>query len=502
MKDRQQVSQCEDKRPDGQRLLEGRSLSRREFLKVAGIAGAAVGAGAGLAGLLTACGEEETTTTTAAATTTTAAAATTTTAGAATTVSTTAEVGREIKFGCVSPLTGPASAFGIPDKWILDQWLAAAANGMVFGDGLKHPIKIEMRDSQSDTNRAAQVAADLINNDKIDMMMVSSSPDTVNPVADQCEALGMPCLSSDCPMEPYYFGRGATPDKPFKWTYLLFWGNYELMEAAKVVMPMLPNNKVVGGVWSNEVDGEARRQALTPFFEENGYTVVDGGPYQPGQEDYSSMINNFKKGGVEIVSFLGVPPDLANFWKQCLQQTFNPVIADMAKATLFPTAMEALGNTGFGMIAWSWWHPTLPWKSSLTGEDCATIATRFEKDTGQQWTQPLLHYVTFEWVVDVYKRVTNIDDKEEIMKAVASTKMADSMAGAFDFTVPVAPNSRHIVPNVYGTPCYYGQWLPATQQYPWDIKQWMYDLVPIDNLMCPDLAVQSEMQPIDYASMT
>jgi branched-chain amino acid transport system substrate-binding protein len=302
-------------------------------------------------------------------------------------------------------------------------------------------------------------------------------------------------------MEPYYFGRGATPDKPFKWTYLLFWGNYELMEAAKVVLPQLPNNKVVGGVWSNEVDGEARRSALTPFFTQNGYTVVDGGAYQPGQEDYSSMISKFKKNGVQIVSFLGVPPDLVNLWKQCLQQGFNPVIADMAKATLFPSAMEALGATGFGMIAWSWWHPTLPWKSSLTGEDCATIATRFEKDTNNQWTQPLLHYVTFEWAVDVYKRVKNIDDKEEVMKAVASTKMADSMAGAFDFTSPVAPNSRHIVPNVYGTPCYYGQWLKATKQYPWDTKQWMYDLVPIDNKMCPDIAIQSKLQPIDYASM-
>jgi branched-chain amino acid transport system substrate-binding protein len=500
MEEKERESQAE-----GLASIASKSVSRRDFLKMAGVAGAAVGVGGGLSALIAGCGGETTTTTggvtTTAGATTTTAGATTTTAGATTTVSAGPEAGREIKFGCVSPLTGPASAFGIPDKWILDQWLAAAGDGMVFGDGKKHKISILMRDSQSDTNRAAQVAGDLIQNDKIDMMMVSSSPDTVNPVADQCEAMSMPCLSSDCPMEPYYFGRGATPDKPFKWTYLLFWGNYELMEAAKVVLPQLPNNKVVGGVWSNEVDGEARRGALTPFFTQNGYTVVDGGAYQPGQEDYSSMISKFKKNGVQIVSFLGVPPDLVNLWKQCLQQGFNPVIADMAKATLFPSAMEALGATGFGMIAWSWWHPTLPWKSSLTGEDCATIATRFEKDTNNQWTQPLLHYVTFEWAVDVYKRVKNIDDKEEIMKAVASTKMADSMAGAFDFTSPVAPNSRHIVPNVYGTPCYYGQWLKATKQYPWDTKQWMYDLVPIDNTMCPDIAIQSKLQPIDYASM-
>ena len=83
------------------------------------------------------------------------------------------------------------------------------------------------------------------------------------------------------------------------------------------------------------------------------------------------------------------------------------------------------------------------------------MAARFEKDTSQQWTQPLMHYVTFEWVVDVLKRVTNMDDKEAIMKAVAATKMADSMAGPIDFTAPVAPNSLHIVPNVVSTPSFY-----------------------------------------------
>ena len=62
-------------------------VSRREFLKIAGVAGAAVGAGAGLGGLVAACGTKETTTTAAPATTTTAAGATTTTGGATTTAS-------------------------------------------------------------------------------------------------------------------------------------------------------------------------------------------------------------------------------------------------------------------------------------------------------------------------------------------------------------------------------------------------------------------------------
>ena len=37
-------------------LLKGKSVSRRDFLKVAGVAGAALGAAGGLGGLLAACG--------------------------------------------------------------------------------------------------------------------------------------------------------------------------------------------------------------------------------------------------------------------------------------------------------------------------------------------------------------------------------------------------------------------------------------------------------------
>ena len=45
------------------------SISRREFLKIAGLAGATIGVGASLGGLLAACGDGEVTTTSAAAST-------------------------------------------------------------------------------------------------------------------------------------------------------------------------------------------------------------------------------------------------------------------------------------------------------------------------------------------------------------------------------------------------------------------------------------------------
>ncbi len=395
--------------------VDSKSLTRRDFLKVAGIAGAAVGAGAGLGGLLAACGEEEETTTTAAAATTTTAGETTTTAGATTTVSAEPEMGREVKVGFVDPLTGPLAAFGIPGQYCAERWREAAGDGMVFGDGMKHPVNIVVRDSQSDTARAAQVAGDLITNDQVDVIFAAATPDTVNPVADQAEALGCPCISNDCPMEPYYFGRGGTPDKPFKWTYHMFWGLTELIGASMDLWGQIESNKMVGALWPNDPDGNAFRPAYTEAAEALGYTIVDAGSFQFGTEDFTFAISLFKKEGCEIVTGVVTPPDFTNFWAQSMQQGYMPKMVDIAKPALFPSAMEAIGDTALGIGGPSWWHPNYPFKSSLTGETCLEIATDFETRTEQQWQQPLLHYIMFEAAVDALKRTKNLDDKEELI---------------------------------------------------------------------------------------
>ena len=107
-------NEANDARPES-----GRGYSRREFLKLTGIAGAAVGTGAGLGGLLAACGGTSTTTT--GATTATTAASTTSASQAATTTSVSAAVeqGRELKLGFVSPLTGNLATFGTADQYCM-----------------------------------------------------------------------------------------------------------------------------------------------------------------------------------------------------------------------------------------------------------------------------------------------------------------------------------------------------------------------------------------------
>lgn len=467
-------------------------LSRREFLKKAGIAGAVVGAGAGLGGVLAACGEEAATTTTAAAATTTTAAAQTTTTAAAptTTASAGVEAGREIKVGYVAPLTGAAAAFGVASKYILQRWEEAAADGIVCGDGKKHPVKILVQDSQSDSNRAGQVAGDLINNDKVDFMMCDSGPDVVHPVTDQCEANEVPCLSADCPMESYFFGRGGDPANPFKWTYHVFWGMDEIYANSVDMWSQIETNKKVAAMWPNNASAAPYRKYYVEPMSKLGFTCVDAGAYNEPGEDFTQQIALFKKEGCEILQGVMAPPDFTNFWKQCKQQGWTPKIAEGIKPTLFPKSMEALGDIADGLSGPMWFHPTYPFKSSLTGETAQEMCDDFEKRMSLQWQQPILHYVSFEWVVDVLKRTTSVDDKEEIMQRVRETNMPMTIAGPIDFTKPVAPGTAHRVPNVVSTQLYGGQWRLSNG------GKNMFELVICSNAAAPGVTVQDKLKPL------
>ena len=256
--------------------LAGKKVSRRDFLKIGALTGAALGVGGGLTGALAACGSDS-----------------------GSTADGGSGGGREIKVGFVTPLTGPLASFGIPDAWCVKQWEAAVAGGLECGDGQKHPIKIIVKDTQSDTNRAAQVTGDLITNDGCDIIMAASTADTVPPVADQCEAMQVPCVTNDCPWQAYFFGRGGDPAVGFEWTYHSWWGLEGITATFVDMWDSLKTNKKVAEMWPNDGDGLAWANEKTgqpPVLKAGGYTIVDGGRYQDLTEDYSAQIGQVQVG--------------------------------------------------------------------------------------------------------------------------------------------------------------------------------------------------------------
>ncbi len=359
---------------------------------------------------------------------------------------------RVIKIGHVSPRTGPLAAFGEADPFVLDSIGKLTAKG-IQAAGRTYPVQIISKDSQSSASRAAEVAAELILRDKVDLIVGASTPDTTNPVADQAEVNEVPCITTDCPWQPYFFGRKGDPKKGFNWTYHFFWGLEDLLGSFTALWDQAATNKVVGGMFSNDADGNAfadKERGFPPALAAAGYKLVQPSSFQLLSNDFTAQIDAFKKANVEIVTGVFIPPDFATFWSQCAQQGFKPKVVTVAKALLFPTTVGSLGARGAGLTTEVWWSPSHPYKSSLTGETAKTLCDAYTAGTKRPWTQPIgFKHALFEVAFDVLKRAKSLEAKP-ILDAIVSTN-AQTIVG------PVAWG-KGPVKNVTKTPLVAGQW--------------------------------------------
>jgi len=391
-------------------------------------------------------------------------------------------VPKTIKIGLVAPQTGPLAIFSEQLAWTVEQ-IKAATGGQLDVAGVRHPLEIVLRDSQSNPNRAAEVAKNLILQEKVDMVTAFATPETVNPVADQCELAGVPCLSNDAPLEPYFFGRQGDPKKGFEWTYHYFFSAVTLAEEYFSSWDQVATNKVVGALWPNDNDGQAFSRIFTDLAAKKGYKIVDPGRFDLPSGNYSAQIAAFKTAGVEIVAGVLPPPEFTAFSSAAAQQNFRPKVVGMAKATEFPLAVAPLGDRAAGLSVEVWWSPTHPYKSSLTGQSSQELADAYEKATGKQWSMTLgFRHALFETAIDALKRTQKLDDPVSIRDAIAKTSL-NTIVGPVNF-------GKGPYPNCSETPLVIGQWQKG--------KKFPFDLVNVDNKTTPAIPVGGKMVPIAY----
>ncbi|MBW4024997.1 MAG: ABC transporter substrate-binding protein [Proteobacteria bacterium] len=362
-----------------------------------------------------------------------------------------------LKIGFVSPRTGALAGFGQTDGYVLELARKSLAKGLTIG-GKTYEVVILDRDSQSDPSRASQLAKTLINSDQVDLMLPISAPETINPVADACEAAGVPCLSTVMPWEAWYYGRGAKPGQPspFKWTYHFGFGVHEFLETYVSQWSLIPTNRKVGVLYPNDADGNAIRHNLAPLLAAKGFTIVDPGPYEDGTDDFSAQIAVFKRAHCEIFNSFPLPPDFAAFWRQATQQGYarHVKICQVAKTGLFPSDITSLGRLGYNIASAAYWHKAFPYTSSLTGIGGEALANGYENETGKMWTQQLgASLALLDAGVTALQTSSDPKNKAAVAHALSVLKTI-TIAGKVDFT-------DGPVPNVSPGPIIGTQWVKA-----------------------------------------
>jgi branched-chain amino acid transport system substrate-binding protein len=402
---------------------------------------------------------------------------------------------QSIKLGYVSPQTGPLAAFAEADKFVISNFLDTVKGGLKIGN-TTYPVEVLVKDSQSNPNRAAEVAKDLIVSGKVDLMLVASTPETTNPVSAQCEVEETPCISTVAPWQPYFIGRQGNPGdpaswKPFNYTYHFFWGLEDVIAVFTNMWSQLQTDKSVGGLFPNDGDGNAwgdKHVGFPPVLDKFGYKLTDPGRYQNLSDDFTAQITAFKRSDCDIVTGVVLPPDFTTFWNQAQQQGFKPKIASVGKALLFPSAVEALGKHGNHLSSEVWWTPNHPFKSSLTGMSAKQIAAAYEKAVGKQWTQPIgFAHALFEVAVDVLKRSHGVGDSKAVVKSIGETKL-DTIVGHIEWGSKALPPFAQ--KNIAKTPLVGGQWRLRDNG--------KYDILITDNKTAPEIPVGGQMQAISF----
>jgi branched-chain amino acid transport system substrate-binding protein len=390
-----------------------------------------------------------------------------------------------VKLGYVSPQSGSLFGFGQADSFVIEGVRAALRNGLEIG-GRAHPVEILVRDSQSSPTRAGELARDLIVRDQVTLMLVSSTPETTNPVADACEEAGMPCISTLTPYQTWYLARRPAPDpdarKPYRWTWHFFWGLEDVIDVFSDMWTQVETNQVLGALWPDDSDGRAWSVGFPNVLRNQGYRIVSSDRYRSQRDSFAAEIDAFQAADAQIVTGVPLPGDFANFWRQAGRRGYRPRIASVGKALAFPAFIEAM-RAADGLSTEVSWSPRHPFRSSLTRAGAAQLAEDFQRRTGRQWIQPIgFVHALFEVAASVLRRAGDLADKPALVDAIRATRL-DTVVGRVDWT-----RSQAYFPNVARTPLVGGQWRRG--------RTWPFELEIVSNASHPEIPATGTLQPI------
>jgi len=396
-----------------------------------------------------------------------------------------------ITIGWIHPLTGALAGFGAADNFVMSkiQQTTPYKSGFKIG-GKTYTVSIKSYDTESSPTRAGQLAQQAINADKVDMLLASSTPETVNAVSSTAETLGTPLVCANIPWESWYLnlfpkGNPQHATEKAKYVVMYFLGAEHLVEC---FIPMwnrihgqLSTDKVVAAAFPNDSDGNAFRAVFPPIAKGAGYTIDLSAAYTDGTTNYSSMISAFKSAKADFFTNVPLPPDFATMWKQSIQQGFKPKLATVAKVLLFPTDAYALGSLVENVATDTWWVPSMPWTSSFTGESCQQIANAYESAGGGQWNANLSNYSLFEVAHAAFTAVNNPHDKGEVADAIHNVNI-NGLAGPLNFASSKAP-----APGVAITPPVGIQWQKGTK--------YQLEAKVVDNTLLPTVKLTGDLKP-------
>jgi len=354
--------------------------------------------------------------------------------------------------GYVAPFTGPLGFFTEQFDWSSKQCLDAInADGGIYIEayGKKLPVRIITADTESDPNKASEVATNLVLNNNLDFLIGAWTPDTSIPVSAVAERYQIPALMENSPAEAWFTGG------PYEWSAAMMFYNGIIVDAFTKALVNFesahPTNKKVGFVFDSGTDGLMFADSYGKALPTAGFTVFDPGRFPETTNDYTSIINQLKSEDCDTVIANMLTPAFMTFWGQCQQLGYIPKVMQIGRGMEFMSAVAALGQTeGNGIMSETLWDRAVPYKSTLLNMTASDLCDKYEAATGKPYSYCLGNDVTiFEILNDTLSRCKDLN-RDTVMAALLATNI-DTVGGHMQFDENrVAPLPGFIIQWVTG----------------------------------------------------
>ena len=398
-----------------------------------------------------------------------------------------------IQVGVVLPQTGAYAGFGTGGAFGIEAAVEDinALGGIQVGDE-KMLVDITIMDNQSDPNKGGTLAETLITQRNVNFMLSGEGPPPLHPaVSNVCERYKVPYVASCGPFEPWNGLREATDTK---WQYTWATGVFALGSPSEegdfragvpgykvndTWVNMLEQfgdqtNKKVAVFASDDPDGIGWYNNLPAILEAAGYEPVGIDKklgFLPAETtDFSSVINEWKAEGAEILWGNSIPPFFAALWKQCQTLGYNPKIASVGRAALFYQDISSWGGdlpNGVGTEVW--WTPAIEEYEGIGDTTPRSLVDRWTEDSGQPMNPAVgAGYRAAQVLFDAIERAGTLDG-EKVNEALAETDlMTIGHRVKFD--------SHHF----NRTPIVFGQWQPTDDGSDWvlEVIYSKHDFIP------------------------
>lgn len=378
--------------------------------------------------------------------------------------------------GAVVPQTGRLAALGAPLSFVID--MLASRRSQLRNGGRSYQLRFATRDSRSDPVHARRAVRDLVEHDQADVVITMAGTKVLPAVADTCEDLGVPCISTTFPWQAYMYSRADDLRHEFAWTFHFAWGLDDIANVFADIWERLGGTQRVGCLWNDDLQGQLLRHPHHGFVPAAAAraTLIDPGGYREPATDFRSHIAHLRRNDVDVITSAATAADLTLFHRQAHQAGLLPRLITCSRWLTYPHTDE-LSAARVATLAY--WTPTHPHRSSLDGTTTTELANAYQDGTGKPWSQPLgLAYALVEVAHHALCTASDATDHRAVAEAIAQTQLA-TIAGTLDW-------SRGPTPNIALIPLVGAQWLPTPEGH---------QLAVVTNTAMPNVPVTADVTP-------